>query len=181
MTNKEYVLIDFNDNPIYLKSIIKHLIELNKYPDISISYYPYYDMQTKIRVELAFPTSSTITVERIGSSRELENEDLKNYIEVSLLKEIAYLYIKRAFEKREIGEVKTKASSFGASCISILNENKFEEYRKLKQECNRYRKALEEIEGIVSKDYYNDTWADISIKLDEILDIINKAKGEGNG
>ena len=41
---------------------------------------------------------------------------------------------------------------------------------------DRYRKALEEIEGIVSKDYYDDTWADISIKLDEILDIISKAK-----
>lgn len=43
---------------------------------------------------------------------------------------------------------------------------------------DRYRKALEEIEEIVSKDYYDDTWADISIKLDEILDIINKTKGE---
>lgn len=42
-----------------------------------------------------------------------------------------------------------------------------------------YRKALEEIEKIVSKNYYDDTWADISIKLDDILNIINNAKGEG--
>ena len=41
---------------------------------------------------------------------------------------------------------------------------------------DHYRKALEEIEEIVSKDYYDDTWADISIKIDKILDIINKAK-----
>lgn len=30
----------------------------------------------------------------------------------------------------------------------------------------------------LSKDYYDDTWADISIKIDKILDIINEAKGE---
>lgn len=49
---------------------------------------------------------------------------------------------------------------------------------KLNNANDHYRKALEEIEGIVSKDYYDDTWADISIKLDEILDIINEAKGK---
>lgn len=46
------------------------------------------------------------------------------------------------------------------------------------REYKRYRNALEEIEGIVSKDYYNDTWADLSIKLDKILDIIRKVKEE---
>ena len=44
---------------------------------------------------------------------------------------------------------------------------------ELFKEIKCYHKALEEIEGIVSKDYYNDTWADLSIKLDKILDIIN--------
>ena len=28
----------------------------------------------------------------------------------------------------------------------------------------------------LSEDYYDDTWADISIKINKILDIINKAK-----
>lgn len=152
MTNKESVLIDFNDNPIYLKSIIKHLIELNKYPDISISYFtnPYiYGIQTKIRAELTLPTGSTITAERIGHSEDLKNEDLKNYLVESLLKEIAYRYIKRAFEKREIGDVKTKASSFGASCISILNENKFEEYQKLKQECVKLNNEIIDMNSII--------------------------------
>lgn len=127
MTNKESVLIDFNNNPIYLKSIIKHLIELNKYPDISISYFtnPYiYGIQTKIRAELTFPTGSPITAERIGFFEELQNEDLKNYIKESLLKEIAYRYIKRAFEKREIGEVKVKANDFipNLACVVLKDE-----------------------------------------------------------
>ena len=49
---------------------------------------------------------------------------------------------------------------------------------KLDIKNTRYRKAFEEIEEIVSKDYYGDTWADISIKLDNIRNIINQAKGE---
>ena len=48
----------------------------------------------------------------------------------------------------------------------------------IKNTLGRYHKALEEIEKVVSKNYYDDTWADISIKLDDILNIINKAKGE---
>ena len=54
-----------------------------------------------------------------------------------------------------------------------------EVWRKLGRKAYRYRKALKEIEKIVSKNYYDDTWADISIKLDDILNIINNAKGEG--
>ena len=57
-------------------------------------------------------------------------------------------------------------------------ETYYKEFLKLSQECDRYRKALDEIEGIVSKDYYDDNWADISTKLDEIFNIINKAKGD---
>ena len=73
-------------------------------------------------------------------------------------------------------------------------EEYYKEYLKLSQECeelkrkvelmmdcpdckvDEYKKALEEIEKIVSKDYYDDNWADISTKLDEILDIINKVR-----
>ena len=50
-------------------------------------------------------------------------------------------------------------------------------------ETNRYRKALEEIEKVCLED--TRTFADGTQvrydSLDEILDIINKAKGEGNG
>lgn len=49
---------------------------------------------------------------------------------------------------------------------------------KLQELLTKPLTALEEIEEIVSKDYYDDTWADISIKLDEILDIIKQTKGE---
>lgn len=77
-------------------------------------------------------------------------------------------------------------------CETLSLENKelykfvaeFKEERKLKdkykQKCDRYRNVLEEIEEIVSKDYYGDTWADISIKLDNIRNIINKANGDEN-
>lgn len=42
----------------------------------------------------------------------------------------------------------------------------------------RYHKALEEIEGIVTKDHYDNNWADIAIKIDSIRSIINKVKEE---
>lgn len=116
-----------SNNAVYLKKIIRYLIELNKYPDINISHSTIPDvfgMQTKIRAELTFPTGSTITAERIGFFEEFQNEDLKNYIKKSLLKEIAYRYIKRAFEKREIGEVKVKANDFilNPACVVLKDE-----------------------------------------------------------
>ena len=53
------------------------------------------------------------------------------------------------------------------------------------EEIARYRKALDEIEGIV-KDWYKNEWScymcrkNMDKKLEDILDILNKAKGEGN-
>ena len=41
---------------------------------------------------------------------------------------------------------------------------------------NKYKQALEGIEEIVTKDYYEDNWAGITIKIDSIRNIINKAK-----
>lgn len=126
-TDRLPLFIDMSNNAVYLKKIIRYLIELNKYPDINISHSTIPDvfgMQTKIRAELTFPTGSTITAERIGFFEEFQNEDLKNYIKKSLLKEIAYRYIKRAFEKREIGEVKVKANDFilNPACVVLKDE-----------------------------------------------------------
>lgn len=77
-------------------------------------------------------------------------------------------YFKQLKRKEQEGEV-LKSESFTREELITLQE----------KDINRYRKALEEIEKIVSKNYYDDTWADISIKLDDILNIINNAKGEG--
>ena len=78
------------------------------------------------------------------------------------------------YEERELCHETFKANFKIAKLERTINSNK----SRFTYELDRYRKALEEIEGIVSKDYYDDNWADISTKLDKILDIINKAKGE---
>lgn len=43
-------------------------------------------------------------------------------------------------------------------------------------QCSEYYKALKEIEEIVTKDYYEDNWAGITIKIDSIRNIIDKTK-----
>lgn len=100
---------------------------------------------------------------------KLENQEL--YTILADLKEVRKLkdeYMQKCEELKKPLETseewRIKAES--------LNEK-----LELRNTC--YRKALEEIEKIVSKNYYDDTWADISIKLDDILNIINNAKGEG--
>lgn len=40
----------------------------------------------------------------------------------------------------------------------------------------KYKQALDEIEKIVNVNYYQDSWATLTIKINDILDIINKAK-----
>lgn len=40
----------------------------------------------------------------------------------------------------------------------------------------KYKQALDEIEKIVSADYYDDSWGTLAIKIDSIKEIINKAK-----
>lgn len=83
--------------------------------------------------------------------------------------------------KREIKntvDMERLARSYGQDMLTYRQEKQIE-IEELQTNIDRYRKALEEIEKIVSKNYYDDTWADISIKLDDILNIINNAKGEG--
>ena len=80
-----------------------------------------------------------------------------------------------------------------AECEELLKENQqlrnslsdslMFKFTGQENETNRYRKALEEIEKVCLED--TRTFADGTQvrydSLDEILDIINKAKGEGNG
>ena len=77
---------------------------------------------------------------------------------------------------KEYEELKKKLRELELENTTLQNRNQQLDGATL--EAIRYREALGEIEEIVSKDYYNDSWADISIKLDDILDIINKAKGD---
>ena len=57
----------------------------------------------------------------------------------------------------------------------------WKKYLRKEQECEKYEQALDEIKSICLKDVH--TFADGTElrydSLDEILDIINKAKGEG--
>lgn len=55
--------------------------------------------------------------------------------------------------------------------IAIISKNETKE-----QECHKYKQALDEIEKIVSADYYDDSWGTLAIKIDSIKEIINKAK-----
>lgn len=49
---------------------------------------------------------------------------------------------------------------------------------RLYSECQniRYKQALDEIEKIVSADYYDDSWGTLAIKIDSIEEIINNVK-----
>lgn len=117
-------MIDIEDNPIYLKQIIEHLIDLNNYPDININYFlSTFGTDTKIRAELVLCTGNMIVADAVASTRELSKDNVKNYIEECLLKEVAYKYIKRAIEKRKAGKVEAKASNFLRSCQCIQKED----------------------------------------------------------
>lgn len=60
-----------------------------------------------------------------------------------------------------------------------------EKQKELLHDCNsckfhQYKQALDEIEKIVSADYYDDSWGTLAIKIDSIKEIINKAKAVSN-
>ena len=127
MKDKLPRFIDTDDNPVYLKKIIGRLIELNNCPDIHFKYF--IDScslwsQTKVVAEITLCTGGSIMVIDHVDSRELQNEDLKEYVENSLLEKLAYKYIKRAYDKRKTGEVKVKAEDFNLNlaCAVLKNE-----------------------------------------------------------
>lgn len=77
-----------------------------------------------------------------------------------------------ARKTQECKELKKLADANPNSTLRLRNE-----IRDLQAVSVKRKEALEKIEEIASKDYYDDTWADISIKIDKILDIIIKYKG----
>lgn len=124
MAGKERIMIGIEENPIYLKKIIEHLIKLNNCPDINIDYFlNTFGIDTRVEAKLILCTGDVIIANTVVSTHDLLKGDLKNYIEECLLKEVAYKYIKRAFEKRKTEKVEIKASNFLRSCQGILKEN----------------------------------------------------------
>ena len=93
--------------------------------------------------------------------------------------------------REEVKELMEQLKAKTQECEELLKENQqlrnslsdslMFKFTGQENETNRYRKALEEIESICLKDVH--TFADGTQlrydSLDEILDIINKAKGEG--
>ena len=107
----------------YLKQIIKHLIELNNYPDISINYYTEtFNDKTRITAELILCTGEMLTANVIIDSFLLNENNLIKKIEEDLLRVVGYKYIKRAIEKRKAGGVNTRAGNFLRSCQSISKQ-----------------------------------------------------------
>ncbi len=98
----------------FVKDMIKALIDLNKYPDISIAYYPNF-MHTdyrRVRAELVLCTGEIFAAEALIHKDELTDDKFKQYLEERLLDEIACKYIRRSFEKRKNGEVTEQASHY---------------------------------------------------------------------
>ena len=52
----------------------------------------------------------------------------------------------------------------------------FKQRKEKEQECETYKQTLDEISEIANADYYQDSWATLAIKIDNIKDLINGAK-----
>lgn len=69
------------------------------------------------------------------------------------------------------------------NCYACGTCNGKEDYKNMQRHCekaiaqnHKYIQALEEISEIANADYYQDSWATLAIKIDNIKDIINNAK-----
>ena len=99
--------------------------------------------------------------------QECEEYKKRSFCFKDVNKQLGYKYLTIKQECEELKErLERTEEDLKYQCVDCMNIKS-----------DRYCKALEEIEEIASKDYYDDTWADISIKIDKILDIINEAKG----
>lgn len=75
----------------------------------------------------------------------------------------------------EKAEIKKYLGISDKTIIQRLEE--LQEFKdKLKISEYNYKQTLDEIEKIVSADYYDDSWGTLAIKIDSIKEIINKAK-----
>ena len=142
--------------------------------------------------------SESFTMDSLITEQEEEIKELKKYAQAQ--ENQREIYYKEFLKlSQECEELRSECGELFNAKLEILRD--LDHYKRAYYGCSkrieehlviraplpppefvdsRYRKALEEIEGIASKDYYDDTWADISIKIDKILNIINKAKGKTN-
>ena len=77
--------------------------------------------------------------------------------------------------KKEKAEIKKYLGISSKTIMQRLEELQERKDKLSVQEYN-YKQTLDEIEKIVSADYYDDSWGTLAIKIDSIKEIINKAK-----
>ena len=119
---------DIEITPRFVKDMLRALIKLNNYPDISITYYfdSMYRDYCKVEAELVLCSGDRLSAEALILKDELTDDKVKHYLEKALLKEIAYRYISRAFKKRKNGEVTEKAGHY-IKMLSIVKEEVLDE------------------------------------------------------
>lgn len=95
---------------------------------------------------------------------------------VVLQDKIKHLHLSRREFLEEINCVLTRIACKDEEFKNVLD--KFNNDIPMINNEDKYKQALDEIEKIVSADYYDDSWGTLAIKIDSIKEIINKAKEE---
>ena len=103
------------------KEIICHLVELIKFPDISIDTYRESDF-VRVRGELILSDGEMMVEEqRIPTYIDTDGEILLNAIKEKILMEISLRYITRAYKERAKTNI-TTANNYVYSIKNILEE-----------------------------------------------------------
>lgn len=98
--NNDFIFDNITHELVYLREALRTLIQLNFYPDIRISTYD--SFETQFVGELVMSDGQIIKCERWINRNLLKNDDsLFERIEDDILREIGFMYLKRAFEKRQ--------------------------------------------------------------------------------
>lgn len=107
-----------------LIQIIKNLIIVNNYPDVSISVYPDSFGTKRVRGKLITCTGEMIVAEFNADSTLFDTQEhLKEYVKTKILREIGYKFIERAYKARQKKEITESATRFLYSCREIDNAN----------------------------------------------------------
>ena len=93
---------------------------------------------------------------------------------VVLQDKIERLHLSRREFLKEINSISKRIACNNEDFKNSLNN--FNNAIQVINNEDRYKQALDEIEEIVSADYYDDSWGTLAIKIDSIKEIINKAK-----
>lgn len=122
---KYFVQIGTSEFDLFgLIQIIKNLIIVNNYPDVSITVYDEPFGRKRIRGELVTCTGEMIVAE-FNADSEIFNtqKHLKEYVKTKILREIGYKFIERAYESRQKKKVTESATRFLYSCKEIYHAN----------------------------------------------------------